>query len=193
MIDLGAATKQLSDLVAAVRDNQLDAPTPCPEMTVATLLDHINGLALAFTCAAAKTEPPGGSQPPAASAERLSADWRDEIPRRLDELAAAWRDPDAWSGMTKAGGIDLPGEIAGLVALDEVLVHGWDLGAAIGQSPDIDDELVAAATQFVQAAVTQNPQGTPGLFGAPVEVSPDAPALDRLLGLTGRDPDWSPR
>lgn len=95
--------------MTSVADDQLDAPTPCPEMPVRTLLDHGDGLALAFVCAAAKTEPPGGSRPPAADASQLAADWRTRIPQRLSDLAVAWREPDAWTGMTKAGGIDLPG------------------------------------------------------------------------------------
>jgi hypothetical protein len=31
-----------------------------------------------------------------------------------------------------------------------------------------------------------------GLFGPVVEVPDDAPLLDRVIGLTGRDPAWSP-
>jgi len=30
------------------------------------------------------------------------------------------------------------------------------------------------------------------LFGPVVEVPDDAPLLDRVIGLTGRDPAWSP-
>ncbi|MFI5959980.1 maleylpyruvate isomerase N-terminal domain-containing protein [Cryptosporangium sp. NPDC051539] len=30
-----------------------------------------------------------------------------------------------------------------------------------------------------------------GVYGAPVLVAPDAPLLDRVLGLTGRDPRWT--
>jgi hypothetical protein len=30
-----------------------------------------------------------------------------------------------------------------------------------------------------------------GLYGPQVTVPADAPALDRVLGLTGRDPAWS--
>ena len=70
---------------------------------------------------------PGGGS---GDASRLVDDWRSRIPRDLAALAAAWRDPEAWTGMTRAGGIDLPGEIAGVVALDELVVHGWDVARA---------------------------------------------------------------
>ena len=34
----------------------------------------------------------------------LPADRRETLPRALGELAEAWRDPSAWTGMTRAGG-----------------------------------------------------------------------------------------
>lgn len=189
--DLTPATQTLARVVAGLGDDQLGAPTPCHGVTVADLLDHVDGLSLAFTGAAAK-DPDAGRQPPAADGSRLGADWRTRIPDRLGRLAAAWQDDAAWAGMTRAGGGDLPGEIAGAVAIDEVVVHGWDLAVATGRGYACDEELLKAAYGFAQGAVARDPGGSPGLFGPPVPVPDDAPLLDRLLGLTGRDPAWRP-
>jgi uncharacterized protein (TIGR03086 family) len=190
-LDLTPATETLAQVVTGIGDDQLAAPTPCHGMTVADVLDHVDGLCLAFTAAAAKNLD-AGRQAPAADGSRLGADWRARIPGRLAHLAAAWRDEHAWAGMTRAGGIDMPGEIAGTVAIDEVVVHGWDVAVATGRGYSCDENLVLAAYGFAQAAVARSPQGTPGLFGPPVTVPDDAPLLHRLLGLTGRDPAWRP-
>jgi uncharacterized protein (TIGR03086 family) len=190
MIDLEPATRTVADVVRGVRDDQLADPTPCPGTSVAALLDHIDGFAMAFTLAARHTEPPGGSQPPVHDASRLAADWRTRIPARLAELAAAWRAEDAWVGMAKAGGVELPSELAGLVALDEVVIHGWDLAIATGRPYRVEQPQLEAVFDFVRSSAAQNPGGTPGLFGAPVPVPDDAPLLDRAIGLAGRDPAW---
>ena len=192
MLDLQPATRILTDLVSGVRDDQLGEPTPCADTTVGDLLDHVDELSVAFTAAAAKLPLDGGSRGPSADATRLGTDWRTRIPERLASLAAAWRDDAAWAGMTQAGGVDLPGEVAGIVALDEVVIHGWDLAVSTGQSFSCDPGLAEAAYGFAQASVAENPQGSPGLFGPPVPVPDDAPLIDRLLGLTGRDPAWHP-
>lgn len=192
MLDLEPAARTLADLVAGIRDDQLDGPTPCPGTSVGAMLDHLAGFAIAFTAAANHTEPPGGSRPPSVDASRLADDWRTSIPARLTELADAWRAESAWSGMTKAGGQDLPSEIAGVVALDEVVVHGWDIAAACGQPYSVEPDLLDAVYGFVRGSAERNPQGTPGLFGPPISVPHDAPLLDRVIGLAGRDPNWTP-
>jgi uncharacterized protein (TIGR03086 family) len=189
MPDLMPAAGMLARVVTDIRDEQLSAPTPCRGATVADLLDHVAGLCLAFTAAAVK-DLDAASQAPSADGSRLGSDWRTCIPDRLAQLAAAWQGEKAWSGMTRAGGIDMPAEVAGAVATNEVVVHGWDIAAATGQDYSCGAELLEAALAFVQSAVAQNPDGSPGLFGPPVEVPDSAPLLDRVIGLTGRDPAW---
>ncbi|MER7542124.1 TIGR03086 family metal-binding protein [Actinomadura sp.] len=190
--DLAPAARRMAALLANVPDYRLTAPTPCADTSLGALIDHVNGLALAFTWAAEKDFPEGGSPPPSADAAGLPPDWRARIPERLDALAAAWRSPDAWQGMTKAGGIDLPGREAGHVALNELVVHGWDIARAAGQSYAAGDDEIEACLAFVAPAVEQsNGEGVPGLFGPAVDVPADAPALDRLIAMTGRSPSWT--
>ncbi|MBN6039220.1 TIGR03086 family metal-binding protein [Amycolatopsis sp. 195334CR] len=192
VFDLGPAAGRLSALVAGLRDDQLGAPTPCGSYSIEILLDHIDGLARGFLAAARKEDGALTAAPPAPAAGRLGADWRTRIPARLEELAGAWREPAAWEGMTKAGGVELPGAVAGQVALDELVLHGWDLAKASGQPFDCDAESIEAATGLVRMIAPPDQPRDPGLFGPAVEVPDEAGPLDKLLGLSGRDPAWSP-
>src|SRR5690606_29691827 len=119
------------------------------------------------------------------AARRMAALLAGVRDHRLAALAAAWRSPDAWQGMTQAGGVDLPGEAAGHVALNELVVHGWDVARASGQPYDPGEDEIGGCLAFVAPTVEQSGgKGVEGLFGPAVDVPADAPALHRLLGLT---------
>ncbi|MDX6318576.1 MAG: hypothetical protein QOD35_1976 [Nocardioidaceae bacterium] len=193
MLDLGPATSAVISLLDGVTDESLTAPTPCDGTSVAGMLDHLMGLSLAFTWGARKAPEGSSSGPPRASAESLPPDWRAVLPRRLDELAEAWRDPAAWQGTTSVAGVSMPGDQMGVVALDEVVMHGWDLARATGQPFSCDPASAEAVLQFT--AITAQPENAAmrdGLFGPVVAVPDDASAFDKALGLAGRDPDWTP-
>ncbi|WP_040339822.1 TIGR03086 family metal-binding protein [Candidatus Blastococcus massiliensis] len=185
-IDLAPAAAELERIAAGVRDAQLCDPTPCDTVSVAGLLDHLVGLTLAFRMAAEKTVPEGG---PDADAAHLAPDWRTRLPAQLAELVAAWRSPSAWEGTAEAGGVELPAPDMGMVALNELVVHGWDLAVATGQEYRPDEESVRRCLQFA-VSVPDDPEARAGLFGPAVPVPDDAPLLDRLIGRTGRDPAW---
>jgi uncharacterized protein (TIGR03086 family) len=147
--DLKPAADVLTRIVRGVRDDQLGAPTPCGETTVGGLLDHVQGLCLAFTAAATKTPVDATNQAPSADPSQLGTNWRARISDRLATLAEAWRADQAWAGMTRAGGQDLPGSVAGIIALDEIVVHAWDLAAATEQQFSCETELLEAVYPFV--------------------------------------------
>ncbi|MFJ8790917.1 TIGR03086 family metal-binding protein [Streptomyces sp. NPDC102462] len=192
MVDLGPQTRILARLAEGVTDEQLSAPTPCPDYTVRDLLGHVLGLATAFRDAAGKRLGATTDTAPDAAVPDLGPDWRTELPKALAELAGAWRDPEAWTGMTRAGGVNLPGAIAGAVAADELVIHGWDLARTTGQPYAPDPAALQASYGFLLAAA-EHPAGDRGPFGPVVPVPADAPLLDRTVGLSGRDPHWTLR
>ncbi|GHJ48207.1 hypothetical protein Cs7R123_55490 [Catellatospora sp. TT07R-123] len=195
MIDLEPAADEVARLLAAVSADDLDRPTPCTDLDVAALLDHLMGLSVAFRLAADKTPPPAGYEPKPGhgSAHHLDPTWREALPRRLHELVAAWRDPAAWQGSTEAGGVTMPAEVMGVVALDELVLHGWDLARATGQRFTCDPVSTGAVLSFTETAARPEQAGMrEGPFGPVVAVPADAPALDRALGYAGRDPRWAP-
>lgn len=196
-LDLGPAAREVTRLLDGVSGKQLASPTPCEDYSVGALLDHLMGLSLAFTWAAHKTTAShtGGQEGPGQpSAEHLDPEWRERLPRRLDELAKAWAKPAAWEGMTEAGGVRMPAEQMGVVTLDELVLHGWDLARATGQRFNCDPASTAAVLTFTsQSAQPENAAGREGLFGPVVDVPEGASDLDKALGYAGRDPGWTPR
>jgi uncharacterized protein (TIGR03086 family) len=191
-IDLLAASTDLSALIEVVPDDALDGPTPCSEYCVGDLLDHLAGLTVAFGGAAHKATGESSSMGPAGDAANLGLNWRESIPQRLEGLAQAWIDPDAWMGMTRVGGQELPGEMAGTILFGELAVHGWDLARALHVSFEPDAAGLPPLLSLVQDAFGPGHDEARGTaFGPAVPVPSDAPAFQQVLGLLGRDPSWS--
>jgi uncharacterized protein (TIGR03086 family) len=191
--DLMPAASRLAELVRNVSDEQLRAPTPCPAYTLGDLLDHVGGLAVVFTAAATKIPVDGAGQGGSGDASRLGDDWRTRIPAALLALGTSWRDPAAWEGMTTAGPIEVPGDVAAQIAFDEVVVHSWDVARASGQAYEPDPEALEVVHGFVsQFSGPGQDEARAGLFGPEVTVPADAPLLDRVVAMAGRDPAWSP-
>ncbi|MEV4702635.1 TIGR03086 family metal-binding protein [Actinoplanes sp. NPDC049316] len=170
-------------VLRAIGPDQLDLPTPCTDLTVRGLLDHLAEWAPILAAAA------GSPAAPAASL-RLR-DEPTELAEALTRLADAWSQPSAWAGTTTMGGGDpLPAAMVGGMALGEIVLHGWDLARATGRSPVWDAEVVAFLHREVERTAELGRQVK--AYGPEFPVPETAPALDRALGLSGRDPNWTP-
>ena len=191
--DLGPAARRLADLVANVKDDALDRPTPCPAYSLGDLIEHVGGLALAFGAAGRKERNVYNGVPPSGDASRLGADWRERIPRDLMAVAQVWAEPESWTGMTQIAGDETPAEVVGLVLADELAVHGWDVARASAQAYACEPEILEAALKFLQMFASPDaPAGPEVAFGPARILLEEAPLLDRVVGLAGRDPGWSP-
>ncbi|WP_280188212.1 TIGR03086 family metal-binding protein, partial [Nocardia gipuzkoensis] len=186
--DFEPAAAALATVVGRITDDQLAAPTPCADTTVGDLLAHVVDLTEAFRQAATKEAVGGSVAPPPPSERALPEDWRTRIPGRLEALVAAWRDPAAWDGVTEAGGVSEPAPVMARVALDEVVVHGWDLATATGQP----FACAAGDLATLLDMLSEMPaEGVPGAFGPVQPVTAEASDLERVLAFTGRRADWT--
>jgi uncharacterized protein (TIGR03086 family) len=193
MTDLGPATDELCALVEAVAEGDLSQPTPCTEYTVGDLLDHLAGVTVAFGGAAVKARGESSTMGPWGQAGHLDPDWRASLPQQLRDLAQAWRNPEAWTGVTTVAGGEQPGEVIGLILLGELVVHGWDLSRGTGLPLEVDAATLAPLLELIRQ--TFGPQADPAARGAAfqpaVPVPNDASALAQTLGMLGRNPAWS--
>lgn len=191
-IDLGPPARRLAGLVARIPDQDLTLPTPCPAYALGDLIEHVGGMAIAFAAAAGKEHDGRTDQPPQGDAARLGADWRERIPRDLKAVGVAWQEPGAWEGMTRIGGLDTPAETVGLVLADELAVHGWDVARATRQPYTCEPDVLEAARQFLEMFASPDaPSGPEVPFGPATVLLPEAPLLDRVVALAGRDAGWS--
>lgn len=191
--DPTGATRRVAELVALVPDDALGDPTPCADYTVAALLDHVAFFADAFARKGRKEpDDPTSGPPPRGNAAHLPADWRTSMPVSLKALAKAWSRPEAWEGSSEAGGFELPAEVVGLIAIEELVVHGWDLARATGHPFQVAKADLEAAEQMLRQFTGGDGANAPdGPYGPPRPADDGASHLDRVIALSGRDPLWT--
>jgi uncharacterized protein (TIGR03086 family) len=187
---LPAAVAPISALIRAVDPARLDAPTPCADYAVRDLLNHLLfwGPVLAAAGRRETALPPAESE---ADVDLVVGDWPAALTAVFADVAEAWGDVGAWEGTTSMGGPEpLPASMVGGMAVGELVVHGWDLGRALDLEPTWAPDVLTVV--HAEVAATAEIGREMGVYGASVPVPEEAPVLDRLLGLTGRDPHWTP-
>ena len=166
---------KLEGLVAGVRPDQLDAPTPCPNFDVKALDDHIVGLLGNFALGAqGHPVPDVGTDDPGQA-----------VHVRSEQILDGWRRHGTDREVSVMGsGPGMPGAAVLGMTIMEYVAHGSDLAMATGQPiPFTDDELGVALARG-EATLRDDYRGD--AFGPRLDVSADAPVRDRFLAFMGR-------
>lgn len=162
--------------IASVRPGQEHLPTPCPELDVARIVDHLVGWANSFA-----SRLTGGSNSGDPNEYRAGAKPATEFHQAAQAIIGAYR-ADAEQSQ------NLP---VGFVLM-EFLVHGWDLATATGRPatfrPAAADLALTTGRQMLQPEY----RGPGKSFGYEVKPLDDAGPVDRLVAFLGRDPGWRP-
>jgi uncharacterized protein (TIGR03086 family) len=85
--------------------------------------------------------------------------------------------------------MEMPASLVGGMVVGEMVIHGWDLGRGTGHDPGWDDDLLIYLYEEVAKNAEYGRQI--GVYGPEVPVPAGSSPLDRVLGLTGRDPAWN--
>ncbi|MGV8874142.1 MAG: TIGR03086 family metal-binding protein [Rhodococcus sp. (in: high G+C Gram-positive bacteria)] len=173
------AAAWVSELLAAVREDQLDLPTPCDEFDVRTLAGHLVATVGRLIAIAELGSPdsvsPLSSEHDAAAFDALVAQAR-----------AAWADDAVLDAPVVVPWGEVPGRSAVSGYARELLVHGWDLAVATGQSAAADPTLVEPIAEEFRALLPAAAR-VPGVpFGTIVEPRFEAGPLERLANFAGR-------
>ena len=161
-------------VLAKVRPDQADAPTPCAEWSVRDVVAHV---------VAGNWWLAGGQSP--------------RVPDDIEDLTGAYAASAeaAYSVLAAPGGLErlyefpfgpVPGVVAARMRARDALVHGWDLAKATGQSTDLDPDLAADLLEFSRQQITAEFRGPGRRFAAVQSCDPGRPAADQLAAFLGR-------
>jgi uncharacterized protein (TIGR03086 family) len=82
----------------------------------------------------------------------------------------------------------MPADLLGGMVLGEFVLHGWDLARALDVPIAFSDDVLRLLYAEVARSADQGREM--GVYGPEIIVPGDAPLLDRVLALSGRDPHW---
>jgi uncharacterized protein (TIGR03086 family) len=179
---LSRALDFTDQLIAAVHDEQWAGPTPCAGWSVRDLVAHVVAGNSLFAGALRGGQPPAAPQGTVMPDAGLLNAYRDSAA----ELLGAFREPGALDAMVTVPFGTVPGVVALHLRITELLVHGWDLARATGQSAAVPDDLAEQELAFSRSKLADIPPGRRP-FGPPQPAAALAPAIDQLAALLGRD------
>jgi uncharacterized protein (TIGR03086 family) len=179
---LRAATDTIRPVLTRLTTNDLARPTPCTEWNVGRLLGHIAGRAVITT------QTGQGASLTTFPDETTLVDHDQPgtaLQQLLDRAVSTWQGRDMTAIVTTPLG-EMPA--AGLLtfAAQDIFVHTWDLAHALELAPLFDPAHVTAFDATLHATITDDVRA---MFMAPaIDIATDAPAIDRLVAFTGRQP-----
>ena len=167
--EMAAAAAEAARVVNGVPEGTLNAPTPCGDWDLRTLLNHT----ILWTSYSAERRAHGESVAEDLMNKDFTADpgFREDYARQIGQAVEAWSAPEAWTGTLNVMGDATPAADVGAMLLMEMALHGWDVARATGQEFSVR---------------RQNGQSPGGHRPGPGRTLPQVPGLRRRHRAAGR-------
>jgi uncharacterized protein (TIGR03086 family) len=185
---MATAAAEAARVVQNVPEGMLDAPTPCADWDLRTLLNHT----ILWTAYSAERRAYGQSVDEELMKKDFTADpgFRQAYGDQIGKAVNAWSDPAAWERELDVMGSPTPAAEVGAMLIMEMVLHGWDVAKATAQHYRCDDAVAAELLRTVEAQgpLFRQYHG----FADEVELPDVVSVFDRALALSGRHPGWQP-
>jgi uncharacterized protein (TIGR03086 family) len=168
-------------VVAGVRPDQLDDPTPCRDWDVKALVTHTIVVVMNMGRGASDSELLADM-----NAVPLDADIGAQFRAEADRTLAAWT-AHGLEGDVNVGAGPMPAQVGIEINLLDTATHAWDIARATGQDANLPNEAAATALAACQGIVTDDIRTFAG-FDPAVSMSGDASPTDQLVAFLGRQP-----
>lgn len=169
----------LAPLVASVRPEQLDDPTPCGDWTVRRVIAH-----LADTNDVYATLAETGDMP---SAHLSYEDPVAAFTEQADRARAAFAAPGYLETVKPTPIGPQPGKVTVQHVVNEMVAHGWDLARGLGVPTDLEPDIAANTLASWRAFFTGYPRSMMGAnFGVEQEAPEGATNADKVAAYLGR-------
>jgi len=169
----------LEVLVASVRPEQLDDPTPCGDWTVRKVVSH-----LADTNDVYATLAETGGMP---ADIPTYADPVAAFPVQAERARIAFAAPGYLETVKPTPIGPQPGKVAVQHVVNEMMAHGWDLARGLGVSADLEPDIAANTLASWKAFFEGYPRAMMGAnFGTEQTPPADASNADRVAAYLGR-------
>lgn len=176
---LGDVMRKTAAILAGVKPDQLDFPTPDTDWNVRQLENHIVGWALHFAARESGREAAGDP-----GSYQVGEDPAGEFRSSIEPLVTALDGKLSAPAEASDGG-GFPAPALATVLIGEYVLHGWDLATATHQEvPFSQDE--ARAALGMRAYLTQEYRDQ--MFGPELPAPAGATPLQELLAFAGREP-----
>jgi len=180
---------EFTDRVGQVRPDQWDAPTPCTEWDVRTLVNHlVNEDRWTVPLLAGATMAEVGDR---FDGDLLGHDPVGTATEAAQEAEDAVAAPDAVDRTVHLSFGETPAREYLHQLLADHLVHAWDLAVAIGADPRLDADAVDVCAGWFADREQMYRAG--GAIGPRVATAEPAAGQDQLIAAFGRDPGWPRR
>lgn len=170
-------------VLAQATSANADIATPCDDWTALQLAQHM--IAVIDRAAAGPTDADINALPILADVEIVGLS--DAALASAQQLHRNWTDDAALQQMIAVPWGEFPGAMVIGVYAGELLLHTWDLAAALDISLDWPEADVAVHFEMAQMAIPADGRNEFIPFGPVTECADDAPTIVRLAAWQGRD------